>query len=198
MAVVFWLTTGILAGALLLGGLWLFFLLAKGTLTLDLGWGRSRHPLGPITLQLAAPRDLVYELIQAPYTGPRAPEGSGVEVLARSEGLVVAAHHTKVHFYTARTVEAVGFAPPERVTFRHLAGPVPEAFEEFLLWDRGGKTELEYRGEVGIDFWVLGRLAGRFWVRPQWEARVREHLEDLKVRAEERAGRRAARERRDG
>ncbi len=191
-----WLTVGILGGALLLGGLWLFFLMARGTLTLDLGWGRSRHPLGPITVRLTAPRDLVFEMIQAPYVG-RTPEGSGIEIIARGGGLVVAAHHTRVHFYTARTVEAVGFEPPERVTFRHLAGPVPEAFEEFLLREREGGTELEYRGEVGIDFWILGRLAGRFWVRKQWEARVREHLEGLKERAEERAARRAARERRD-
>lgn len=191
----FWLAITILGGLLVAGGAFLFFLMAAGRLTLDLGWGRSRHPLGPITTRIAAPRDLVFEMLRAPYVG-RTPAGSSIQVLARGEDLVIAAHHTKVHFYTARTVEAVGFEPPERVTFLHLAGPVPEASEEFVLREEEGETELEYRGEIGLDFWILGRLAGRLWVRPQWESKVRPHLEDLKERAEERAARRAAREER--
>ena len=170
-----------------------FLLLAMGRLTLDLGWGRSVHPLGPITFQIEAPRDLVFEIITAPYTG-RAPSDSGIDVLARSDELVVAAHHTQVHFYTARTVEIVEFEPPRRVGFRHLAGPVPYAVEQFELDESGGRTELRYTGEVGIDFFVLGRLAARHWVRPQWERAVREHLEGVKGSAEQRAAAHRARE----
>ena len=161
----------------------LFLLLAMGRLQLDLGWGRSTHELGPITIRIAAPRELVFEIIAAPYLG-RTPRGSGIEVLARSDDLAVAAHHTKVHFYTARTVEAVEFEAPARVGFRHLTGPVPHAVERFTLEETGGGTELRYGGEIGIDFFVLGRLAGRHWVRPQWERTVREHLSDVKQRAE--------------
>jgi hypothetical protein len=165
-----------------------FLLLAMGRLHLDLNWGRSIHELGPITIRIDAPRDLVYEIISAPYLG-RTPGGSGIEVLARGDALVVAAHDTKVHFYTARTVEAVDFEPPGRVGFRHLTGPVPHAVEEFVLEDVNGTTELRYGGEIGVDFFILGRIAGRHWVRPQWERTVREHLEDLKRRAELRAER---------
>jgi hypothetical protein len=183
-----WIAVGAL-GALLLGlGLGMFLLLAMGRLHLDLGWGRSMHELGPITVRIAAPRELVFEIIAAPYLG-RTPRGSGIEVLERSEDLVVAAHYTKVHFYTARTVEAIRFEPPARVGFRHLVGPVPHAVEQFLLEEAGDETALRYGGEVGIDFFVLGRLAGRHWVRPQWERTVREHLEDIKQRAELRAAR---------
>lgn len=192
-ALTFWLTAGILSGVLLGGALGLFFLMATGRLALDLGWGRSLHPLGPMVVRVAAPRDLVYEMLRAPYAG-RVPEGSGVEVLERGEDVVVAAHHTRVHFYTARTVEAVRFEPPDRITFRHLASVVPHGLEEFRLREDEGGTALEYRGEVGVDFWILGRLAGRHWVRPQWERAVRRHLEGLRERAEERASRRAARE----
>jgi hypothetical protein len=188
-----WIAVGVLGALLIVGAAGAFLLLAMGRLTLDLGWGRSVHPLGPITFGIEAPRELVFEIISAPYTG-RGPSGSGIDVLARSDGLVVAAHHTKVHFYTARTVEIVEFEPPRRVGFRHLAGPVPYAVEQFEFDESGGRTELRYTGEVGIDFFVLGRLAARHWVRPQWERAVREHLEDVKGSAEQRAAAHQARE----
>ena len=184
-----WIATGVLALLLaaLVGGA--FLALATGRLHLDLGWGRSLHALGPMTVGMAAPRELVFEIIAAPYLG-RTPAGSGIVVIARSGDLVVAAHHTQVHFYTALTVEVVDFEPPDRVGFRHLTGPVPHAVEEFTLREVDGGTELHYGGEIGIDFFALGRVAARHWVRPQWERVVREHLEDLKQRAEQRAARR--------
>jgi hypothetical protein len=187
-----WITVGVL-GALLVGGLaGMFLLLAMGRLHLDLGWGRSLHELGPIEIRIAADRNLVFELISAPYLH-RAENASGIEVLARGEDLAVAAHLTKVHFYTARTVEAVMFERPTRVAFTHLSGPVPHAVEEFVLTEANGQTELRYAGEVGIDFFFLGRIAGRYWVRPQWERTVREHLQELAERAEQLAARRRAR-----
>jgi hypothetical protein len=188
-----WIVAGVLGALLIAGFTGSFLLLAMGRLHLDLGWGRSFHELGPIEFRIAAPREMVYEMISEPYLG-RTPGHSGIEVLAMGEDLAVAAHATKVHFYTARTVEAVKFEPPARVGFRHLTGPVPHAVEEFVLTDLDGGTVLRYDGEIGIDFFLLGRIAGRYWVRPQWERAVREHLEDLKQRAELLAARRRARE----
>jgi hypothetical protein len=188
-----WIATGVLA-VLLVGGIaGGFLLLAMGRLHLDLGWGRSFHELGPIEIRIAAPRDRVFEMISEPYLR-HTPQKSGIEVLARGEDLAVAAHHTKVHFYTARTVEAVSFVPPDKVGFRHLAGPVPHAVEQFVLEEANGVTELRYAGQIGIDFFFLGRIAGRRWVRPQWERAVREDLEDLKQRAEQLAARRQSRQ----
>jgi hypothetical protein len=184
-----WITVGVLGALLIVGIAGSFLLLAMGRLHLDLGWGRSFHELGPIEIRIAAPRELVFELLSTPYLG-RVPKGSGIEVLARGDDFVVAAHDTKVHFYTARTVEAVKFDRPARVGFRHLSGPVPHAVEEFVLIEAQGETELRYGGEVGIDFFFLGRIAARYWVRPQWERTVREHLEELTERAEQLAARR--------
>jgi Polyketide cyclase / dehydrase and lipid transport len=188
-----WIAVGILAVLLvgsIAGG---FLLLAMGRLHLDLGWGRSFHELGPIEIRIAAPRDRVFEMISEPYLR-HAPQKSGIEVLARGQDLAVAAHHTKVHFYAARTVEAVSFEPPGKVGFRHLAGPVPHAVEEFALEEVDGVTELRYSGQIGIDFFFLGRITGRHWVRPKWERAVRQDLEDLKQRAEELSARRQSRQ----
>jgi hypothetical protein len=181
-----WIAVGVLTVVLLASVAAAFLLLAMGRLHLDLGWGRSIHRLGPITTRIAAPRDLVFEMIAAPYLG-RTPGGSGIDVLVRGEDLVVAAHHTQVHFYTARTVEAIEFDAPRRVGFMHLTGPVPHAVEKFALEEIDGDTELHYEGEIGIDFFAFGRIAARHWVRPQWERVVREHLDDLKRQAEQRA-----------
>jgi hypothetical protein len=185
---VLWISVGVLA-ALLIGLIaGAFLLLAMGRLHLDLGWGRSIHPLGPITIRVDAPRELVFEILAAPYLErARSP---GIEILARDRRLTVAAHHTKVHFYTARTVEVIELDEPSRVGFRHLTGPVPHATEEFALTADVDRTELRYSGEIGIDFFILGRLAGRHWVRPQWERTVRAHLDEVKERAEQRSARR--------
>jgi hypothetical protein len=191
-----WVIVIVLVVAMLAWAAALFLLLAMGRATLDLGWGRSFHPLGPLTVRIDAPREMVFEMISAPYAG-RASGGSGIELLAHDESLAVAAHHTKVHFYTARTVEVVDLESPRRVGFRHLTGPVPYAVEQFVLEEREGATELSYDGQLGIDFFWLGRLAARHWVRPQWQATVAAHLDDLTRRAEERASR-SGRRRRGG
>jgi hypothetical protein len=180
-----WVAVGVLAVllvALVAGG---FLALAMGRLHLDLGWGRSLHRLGPIRMRIEAPRELVYEILSAPYVG-RARNPS-IDVLARDDSLVVASHLTKVHFYEARTVEAIDLEPPARMGFRHLTGPVPYAVEEFRLEQEGDETELHYDGELGIDFFLLGRLAARRWVIPQWHRAVGEHLDTVKAQAEQRA-----------
>jgi hypothetical protein len=189
-----WIAFGVLAALIVTSCAALFLALAMGRLHLDLGVGRSIHQLGPITVTIAAPRELVFEMIAAPYLGRSSATAAGIEVLTQSDDLVVARHHTKVHFYTAQTTEAVDFTPPARVGFRHLCGPVPHALEEFVLEETDAGAELRYSGEIGIDFFILGRIAGRHWVRPQWERVVSAHIADLKDRAEASAARREARE----
>jgi polyketide cyclase/dehydrase/lipid transport protein len=186
-----WIAVGALTALLLSLSAGLFLALAMGRAHLDLGVGRSLHQLGPITTTIRAPRELVFEIIAAPYLGHSSVPG--IEVLASSQGLVVARHQTRVHFYTAQTTEAIEFTPPTHVGFRHLSGPVPHALEEFALEETDAGTELHYSGEIGIDFFILGRMAARYWVRPQWERVVSAHIEDLKERAEARAAFRAAR-----
>ena len=188
-----WIAVGLLGALLIAFCAGSFLLLAMGRLHLDLGWGRSPHKLGPIAIDVAAPRELVFEVLSAPYVG-RASGGAEIEVLARREGIAVAAHFTKVHFYTARTVEVVELEAPARIGFRHLTGPVPHALELFELEEVDRHTRLRYGGEIGIDFFVLGRIAARYWVRPQWERTVRAHLADVKGRAEQRADRERTRE----
>jgi hypothetical protein len=186
----------ILASAVAVGGAAaLVFFMTRGWLTLDLGWGRSHHRVGPVELEIAAPRDVVFDQIASPYLG-RTPADlrSKLEVLERDGNLVLARHRSKLRLLTSVTLETIRFEPPDRVTFRHVRGPVPHVLEEFRLEETASGTLLRYEGDLGIDFWFLGRLAGRYWVVRNWERVVRESLARLKDGAEDRA---RARRRRD-
>jgi hypothetical protein len=107
----------------------------------------------------------------------------------------VAAHHTRLSLLTSTTVESVRFEAPERISFRLLRGVAPSVTEEFTFAETEAGTVMGYRGELAMDFWILGRLAGRFLVKPTWEKVVRSHLDDVKRIAEEREGSRNDRSR---
>lgn len=177
-----------------LGAATLVTLMRVGRLTLDVGWGRTIHELGPITMPIAAPPELVFEQISGPYLGtvPRSLRGH-LEVVERGHDIVLAKHWTDSKFVRAETLELVGFDAPERIWFRHVRGPVPHAVEEFRIKRSPSGSLLEYDGEIGVDFWVLGSVAARKWVRPVWEDAVRASMEDVRDGAQARA---AARKRR--
>lgn len=165
----------------------MYVAVVRGALTLDLGVGRSVRTLGPLSWSIAAPRELVFEVISAPYLGrtPRALERK-LRVLERSHDMVLAEHYTPVGPLVTTTLETVRFEPPERVHFRLARGPVPSVVEEFHLREVDGGTELDYRGELATDLWLLGRLWGAA-VSRTWEATVQRSLDAIATEAERRS-----------
>src|ERR671922_1971989 len=104
-----WIAVGVLAVvlvALVTGG---FLALAMGRLHLDLGWGRSLHRLGPIQMRIDARRELVYEILSAPYLGRARNES--VDVLASGGGLAAAWHRPHGPLYHARSPQALQRRP---------------------------------------------------------------------------------------
>lgn len=164
-----WVVIAALAlAALLLGSA---VLVVTGALMLDTGVGRRTRPLGPLRVSIAAPREAVFEALALPYLAPNPPRAlrDKVTVLERGADMVLAAHRTRVGILTATTVESVVFDRPDSISFRLVRGPVPHVVERFELGERDGKTELVYTGELGADFWLLGRawaaMVARSWVR---------------------------------
>jgi polyketide cyclase/dehydrase/lipid transport protein len=179
------------AGSLLAAGA---ALVARAGLTLDIGVGRRLRPLGPIALDIAAPPDVVFDVIAAPYLGrtPRALRGK-LDVLERGADLVLAAHFTPLTpGLTVTTVETVHFERPHRISFRLVKGPVPHVLEHYELRPTDTGTAFEYRGELGTDLWMLGAFWGAV-VAPSWERTVATSLGAIRAEAERRDGRRASR-----
>jgi hypothetical protein len=181
---------GLLAGA---GG---YLGLVTGAVPVDLGIGRRTRPLGPLEAEIAASREVVFDVIAAPYADrtTRALR-ENVRVLERGTDLVLAAHYTPLFELAggrlrATTVETVRFTRPERVDFRLVRGPVPYVVESFQLTSDHGRDEttlVTYTGELGTDLWGLGRRWGDL-VAAKWEATVTSSLDAVKIEAERRAG----------
>jgi len=166
--------------------------LVTGALPLDVGVGRRTHPLGPQTVGIQAPRQVVFDVIAQPYLGrtPRAMREK-LNVLERGSDMVLAAHSTPVAGgrLTAVTVETVRFTRPSRVDFRLVRGPVPHVMESFVLSEQEPGTRLTYEGQMGTDLWRMGAWWGGA-VAARWEATVAASLATIKTEAERRAARR--------
>jgi hypothetical protein len=159
-----------------------------GRLTLDLGLGRRTRPLGPLHVDIAAPRETVFAAAAAPYADrqPRAMREK-VEILERAGQMVLAAHRTVVGSgLTAVTVETVTLDPPNRMGFRLVRGPVPYVIETFAFNETADGTRLNYRGELGTDLWRLGQAWGDLVAR-SWVDAVRDSMGTIKTESERRA-----------
>lgn len=176
--------------------------LVTGACPVDLGVGRRVRPLGPQLVDMAAPREVVFDVVAEPYLGrtPRA-LADKLRVLERGSDMVLAAHFTALGGrlgLVAQTVETVRFTRPERVDFRLVRGPVPHVVETFTLTELadGAGTRLAYDGELGADLWRVGQWWGDLVAR-QWEQTVAASLAGVRAEAERRAssstGRRRAR-----
>lgn len=164
--------------------------LVTGAVPLDLGAGRRIRRLGPLTVEVAAPRETVFAVIRTPYDvrQPKAMQAK-VKVLERGDDMVLAAHYTPIRgSLRATTVETVRFTPPEQVDFRLVRGPVPHVVETFRLHETGHGTRLTYEGELGTDLWGLGRRWGDV-VATRWLTAVEESFAAVKTESERRAGR---------
>ena len=163
-------------------------LVTRAGLTLDIGVGRRIRPLGPIRIDIAAPPEIVFDVIAAPYLHktPRALRAK-LEVIERGTDLVLAAHHTPLtRGLTVTTVETVHFERPHRISFRLIKGPVPHVLERYELEPGDGGTSFVYTGELGTDLWRLGTWWGDR-VTPSWERTVAASLEAVRVEAERRS-----------
>lgn len=163
--------------------------LVTGRVPVDVGVGRRTRPLGPQALDIAAPREVVFDVVAQPYLG-RAPRAmrEKLQVLERGTDMVLAEHFTPLAGgrLTAVTVETVRFTPPERIDFRLVRGPVPQVTESFVLSEHATGTRLVYEGQLGTDGW----RAGQWWggvVAARWETAVAGSLASVKAEAERRA-----------
>ena len=169
------------------GGKRAYRLYASGAVTLDSGVGRRVRDLGPVTWEIAADRETVFDVIAGPYLGktPRSMEDH-LHVWERGTDMVLAAHFTEVKCGVTSTVETVRFARPQRIHFRLVRGPVPHVRESFILEATDSGSTLTWEGELGTDFGRLGVLWGDV-VERSWEKAVRSSMKAIISESERRS-----------
>src|SRR5579872_5233730 len=96
------------AAAVVVGARRAYRLYASGAVTIDSGVGRRVRELGPVTWEIAADRETVFDVIASPYLGktPRSLQAH-LDVWERGTDMVLAAHHTQVKCGVTTTVETV-------------------------------------------------------------------------------------------
>jgi hypothetical protein len=161
-------------------------LIASGAVTIDVGVGRRIRSLGPVSWQIAADRETVFDVIASPYLTqtPRALLHK-LRVWDRASDMVLAAHFTQVRCGVTTTLETVRFEPPERIHFRLVRGPVPHVRESFVLDTIEEGTSLVWEGDLGTDFWSLGAWWGNRVAR-SWEKAVRSSMGAIIAESERR------------
>ncbi|MBA3866000.1 MAG: hypothetical protein H0X42_06590 [Solirubrobacterales bacterium] len=68
--------------------------MVRGNLTLDLGIGRRLRPLGPIERIIAAPPEVVFDVIAGPYRRTPRAMADKLRIWERGEDMVLAEHLT--------------------------------------------------------------------------------------------------------
>ena len=86
-----------------------------------------------------------------------------------------------------RTLEEVMLYPEERITFKHIEGPLNHSQEEFQFTEDDSGTRMTHNGEIECRMhWlpVAGWIVARFYVKRHYERLVLRHMNSLKDQAE--------------
>ena len=135
-------TTALLGTALIGGVGTLIGLMATGKLTLDTGWGRTTHALGPQTWTIDAPRDMVWQQFTSPYLGaiPRSMSDS-LSVIERGSDMVIARIYRIWAGTRPRPLRLSASASPRRSDSGISADPYPTPSRS-SVWMRSTTTRL--------------------------------------------------------
>jgi len=143
-------------------------------------------------------RSVVFELISS-FGGDRAgtnaggPASEGAErprLVQREGNRLLMEFHSRDGRKTYRTLEEVVLYPEERITFRHLEGPLYHSEEEFEFTEVASGTNMTHNGEIECRMhWLPGAgwAVARFYVKRRYEQLVLRHMNDLRERAEGRS-----------
>ena len=152
--------------------------------------------LGDQAVAIRAPRSQVFKLLsyfgqdnQATRNHPSKDE-EGAKVLEREGNRLLVEFTSKDGRKHYKTLEEVRLYPEERITFRHLQGPMRHASEEFRLEEVPEGTSINYSGQIEcrMPFLpVIGWVVALLYVRPKWGRVVKRHMGQLKEAAESHA-----------
>jgi len=148
--------------------------------------------IGPVVARIAAPPQLVYQMLSAIGQGDGR-DGERAVVIQRHGDELVCDFWTSVSLpfgvdRLIRTRERVTLRPPDTVEYEHLDGSVRGLRETITVGsDPAGGARLTYLGSY-VPRGILGRLRAGI-ARAVIHRVMRRHFEDVRRRAEARAAR---------
>ena len=153
----------------------------------------NRIDVGPVTIEIAAPPALVFQMLAAIGEGAQQ-HGERAEVLEQRDGELVCDFWTRVSLPVGRdrlvrTRERVCIRPPDRIDYEHLDGPV-KGLQETIVVGAGATrgSNLTYTGRYHPRG-LADHLRATLLARPAIHRVMRAHFAELRERAEARASR---------
>ena len=139
-------------------------------------------------ITIRTPRSKVFQMFSSfGVDKPSAETGESATVMERDGNRLVVEFVSRDGRKLYRTLEEVHLYPEERITFRHLKGPLHHASEEFRLSCVPEGTHITYQGQIECRMPFLpgaGWLMALLYVRPKYGAVVKRHIGMLKESAE--------------
>ena len=145
------------------------------------------------SVTIRAPRSVVFKLISSFGDGggdggePSGDMAEGNTLVERDGNRLLMEFRSRDGRKMYRTLEEVMLYPDERITFRHLEGPLNYSKEEFVFTEVAAGTTMTHTGEIECRMhWlpVAGWAVARFYVKPRYERLVLRHMNSLKEQAE--------------
>ena len=140
------------------------------------------------SIAIDAPRSQVFQRFASfKKDKPPSETGEGATILERDGDRLLVEFVSQDGRRLYRTLEEVMLYPEERITFRHIEGPLNHASEEFRLSDVSEGTFITYRGQIECRTPFLpgmGWLLAFLYVRPKYGNVVKRHMRMLKKAAE--------------
>lgn len=153
----------------------------------------NRIDVGPVTIEIAAPPALVFQMLAAIGQGAQQ-HGERAEVLEQRDGELVCDFWTRVSLPVGRdrlvrTRERVCVRPPDRIDYEHLDGPV-QGLQETIVVGAGatGGSNLTYTGRYHPRG-LADHLRATLLARPAIHRVMHAHFAEVRNRAEARARR---------
>ena len=145
------------------------------------------------SINIRAPCSAVFELISSfgneeENGNAPASNGESKKLLEREGNRLLMEFNSRDGRKMYRTVEDVMLYPEERITFRHLEGPLYHSQEEFVFTEIDSGTMMTHNGEIEWRMhWVPGAgwAVARFYVKRRYERLVLRHMNGIKELAEE-------------
>ena len=146
--------------------------------------------LTPHEVIVDAPREMVFEMLTAFGRGRLPGSKEMSRVIEKDGDRLVVEFTTDAIYKTYTTVEEVTLYRPDRITFKHLDGPLESCDEVFTFEDLpDGRTLWRHTGSFRLGWPVVGGVVGRNVTKRWFERVMRKHMREMKEAIEARAAR---------